>query len=58
MCVYINLFTLSLQDYHHRLICVTEKEKIEIPVQAIGLHAILDFPDKINLPVCPVKAST
>ncbi|XP_030613884.1 hydrocephalus-inducing protein homolog isoform X2 [Archocentrus centrarchus] len=46
------------KDYHHRLVCVTEREKFEIPVRAIGPRAILDFRDKIDLPVCPVKAST
>uniref|UniRef100_A0A3Q4HS85 Abnormal spindle-like microcephaly-associated protein ASH domain-containing protein n=1 Tax=Neolamprologus brichardi TaxID=32507 RepID=A0A3Q4HS85_NEOBR len=46
------------KDYHHRLVCVTEREKFEIPIRAIGPRAILDFRDKLDLPVCPVKAST
>ncbi|XP_075327326.1 hydrocephalus-inducing protein homolog [Odontesthes bonariensis] len=46
------------KDYDHRLVCVTERERFEIPVRAIGPRAILDFRDELLLPVCPVKAST
>uniref|UniRef100_A0A8D0AXJ9 HYDIN axonemal central pair apparatus protein n=1 Tax=Sander lucioperca TaxID=283035 RepID=A0A8D0AXJ9_SANLU len=46
------------KDYHPRLVCVTERERFEVPVRAIGPRAILDFRDSIHLPVCPVKAST
>ncbi|XP_076588631.1 hydrocephalus-inducing protein homolog [Chaetodon auriga] len=46
------------KDYHHRLVFVTERERFEVPVRAIGPRAILDFPDEFHLPVCPVKAST
>nr|XP_046249402.1 hydrocephalus-inducing protein homolog [Scatophagus argus] len=49
---------LENKDYHHRLVFVTERERFEVPVRAIGPRAILDFHDEINLPVCPVKAST
>ena len=35
--------------------CITEREKFVIPVQAIGARALLDFPDKINFPSAPVK---
>ncbi|XP_025115052.1 hydrocephalus-inducing protein-like isoform X4 [Pomacea canaliculata] len=43
------------KDYEHELICHTEREKFVVPVYAIGARAILDFPDEINFPVCPVK---
>ncbi|XP_056622256.1 hydrocephalus-inducing protein homolog isoform X2 [Triplophysa dalaica] len=43
------------KDYIHRLICVTEREKFEVPIRAIGPRAILDFPDNLHFPVCPVK---
>ncbi|XP_071313817.1 hydrocephalus-inducing protein homolog isoform X2 [Trachinotus anak] len=46
------------KDYHHRLVCVTERERFEVPVRAIGPRAILDFRDELHLPLCPVKAST
>eukprot|EP00064_Thunnus_orientalis_P014555 superscaffoldBa00002544_g14601 len=46
------------KDYHHRLVCVTERERFEIPIRATGPRAILDFRDELYLPVCPVKAST
>ncbi|XP_047451812.1 hydrocephalus-inducing protein homolog [Mugil cephalus] len=46
------------KDYRHKLSFVTERERFEIPIRAIGPRAILDFRDKLHLPVCPVKAST
>uniref|UniRef100_A0A672JGY3 HYDIN/VesB/CFA65-like Ig-like domain-containing protein n=1 Tax=Salarias fasciatus TaxID=181472 RepID=A0A672JGY3_SALFA len=46
------------KDYHHSLVFSTERERFEIPVCAIGPRAILDFRDRIELPLCPVKAST
>lgn len=51
-------YIFSIQDYHHRLVCVTERERFEVPVRAIGPRAILDFRDEFDLPLCPVKAST
>ena len=53
----INL--ISLQDYHHQLVCITEREKFLIPVRALGPRAVLDFPDELHFPTAPVKyAST
>ncbi|KAK2841889.1 hypothetical protein Q5P01_012089 [Channa striata] len=46
------------KDYHHKLVCVTERERFEVPVRAIGPRAILDFQDEFHLPVCAVKATT
>ncbi|CAB1432185.1 unnamed protein product [Pleuronectes platessa] len=46
------------KDYDHRLVFVTERERFEVPVRAIGPRAILDFRDELYLPLCPVKAST
>ncbi|XP_023811732.1 hydrocephalus-inducing protein homolog isoform X1 [Oryzias latipes] len=46
------------KDYEGRLICVTERERFEIPVRAIGPRAILDFRDEIFFPICLVKAFT
>ncbi|KAM9351908.1 hydrocephalus-inducing protein homolog [Symphorus nematophorus] len=56
-------FTVSFtpqesKDYNHRLVFVTERERFEVPIHAIGPRAILDFRDEIHLPVCPVKGST
>ncbi|XP_056273332.1 hydrocephalus-inducing protein homolog [Pseudoliparis swirei] len=56
-------FTVSFtpqenKDYHHSLVFVTERERFEVPVRAIGPRAILDFRDEFLLPVCPVKATT
>ncbi|XP_037622519.1 hydrocephalus-inducing protein homolog isoform X2 [Sebastes umbrosus] len=46
------------KDYHYILVCVTERERFEVPVRAVGPRAILDFHDELYLPACPVKAST
>ncbi|XP_034542457.1 hydrocephalus-inducing protein homolog isoform X2 [Notolabrus celidotus] len=46
------------KDYHHSFVCVTERERFEVPVRAVGPRAILDFRDEFHLPVCPVKTST
>lgn len=48
---------ISVQDYHHRLVYVTERERFEVPVRAIGPRAILDFRDELHLPLCAVKGS-
>ncbi|XP_072551301.1 hydrocephalus-inducing protein homolog [Salminus brasiliensis] len=58
-CTFTVLFTpQENKDYIHRLICVTEREKFEVPIQAIGARGILDFPDQVNFPLCPVKSSS
>ncbi|XP_047008963.2 hydrocephalus-inducing protein homolog isoform X3 [Ictalurus punctatus] len=43
------------KDYIHRVICMTEREKFEVPIRAIGPRAILDFPDELHFSLCPVK---
>lgn len=54
------MFVLCLtpKDYEHRLVFVTDREKFEVPVHAVGPRGILDFRDEFLLPDCPVKAST
>jgi len=44
-----------MQDYIHQLICITEREKFVVPIRAIGVRAILDFPDEIVFPAGAVK---
>ncbi|RMC08982.1 hypothetical protein DUI87_13979 [Hirundo rustica rustica] len=46
------------KDYSHELICMSGSEWIVVPIRAIGARAILDFPDQLDFPVCPVKCST
>ncbi|XP_059716812.1 hydrocephalus-inducing protein homolog isoform X3 [Haemorhous mexicanus] len=46
------------KDYSHELICVTERERIVVPIRAIGARAILDFPAQLDFSKCPVKCST
>ena len=35
--------------------CITEREKFIVPIQAIGARALIDFPDNIYFPLAPVK---
>ena len=49
---------IDLQDYHLKLVFVTDRETFEVPVRAIGPRAILDFRDELQMPVCLVKGST
>ena len=51
----VTSFLCLFQDYYHELLCTTEREKFVVPVRAIGARAILDFPDEVTFPVCPVK---
>ncbi|XP_059716773.1 hydrocephalus-inducing protein homolog isoform X2 [Haemorhous mexicanus] len=46
------------KDYSHELICITARERIVVPIRAIGARAILDFPDQLDFSKCPVKCST
>uniref|UniRef100_H0ZHH6 HYDIN/VesB/CFA65-like Ig-like domain-containing protein n=1 Tax=Taeniopygia guttata TaxID=59729 RepID=H0ZHH6_TAEGU len=46
------------KDYFHQLVCTTARERIVVPIQAIGARAILDFPDQLDFPACPVKYSS
>ena len=56
---YHALILTTLQDYHHQLVCITEREKFLIPVRALGPRSVLDFPDELHFPTAPVKyAST
>ncbi|XP_075998117.1 hydrocephalus-inducing protein homolog [Genypterus blacodes] len=48
---------LEQKDYDYKLVVVTDRERFEVPVHAIGPRAILDFRDELHFPVCPVKAS-
>nr|KAG5712964.1 hypothetical protein BaRGS_021758 [Batillaria attramentaria] len=52
---YIQFMPDEKKDYNHELICHTEREKFVVPVQAIGARGILDFPDDVHFPTCPVK---
>ncbi|XP_071311715.1 hydrocephalus-inducing protein-like [Agelaius tricolor] len=46
------------KDYSHELTCIMAKEKIVVPIRAIGARAILDFPAQVDFSECPVKHST
>jgi hydrocephalus-inducing protein len=53
---YLILFTPDeKKDYHLELVCITEREKFVVPVRAVGVRALLDFPDDIHFPASPVK---
>ncbi|XP_054152184.1 hydrocephalus-inducing protein homolog [Melozone crissalis] len=46
------------KNYSHEITCITAKEKIVVPIEAIGARAILDFPAQVDFFKCPVKHST
>ncbi|XP_077642549.1 hydrocephalus-inducing protein homolog [Lonchura striata] len=46
------------KDYFHELVCSSARERIVVPIRAVGARAILDFPDQLDFPVCPVKYSS
>ncbi|RKP17450.1 hypothetical protein ROZALSC1DRAFT_24188, partial [Rozella allomycis CSF55] len=43
------------RDYFCQVVCVTDREKFVIPVEAKGSRGILDFQNEINFSECPVK---
>ncbi|XP_077028979.1 hydrocephalus-inducing protein homolog [Agelaius phoeniceus] len=46
------------KDYCHELVCITARERIVVPIRAIGARAVLDFPAQLDFSKCPVKVST
>ncbi|XP_074387575.1 hydrocephalus-inducing protein homolog [Zonotrichia albicollis] len=46
------------KDYCHKLVCLTARERIVVPIRAIGARAVLDFPAQLDFSKCPVKVST
>ncbi|KAM7020613.1 hydrocephalus-inducing protein-like isoform 3-T3 [Acridotheres tristis] len=46
------------KNYCHELVCLTARERIVVPIRAIGARAILHFPDQLDFSECPVKYST
>ncbi|GMH35419.1 hypothetical protein BSKO_03287 [Bryopsis sp. KO-2023] len=48
----------SYDDYFYELVVCTEREKFIVPITAVGRRPALDFPDKVDLGLSPVKIST
>ncbi|NWZ38121.1 HYDIN protein, partial [Brachypodius atriceps] len=46
------------QDYFHELVCISEEERIVVPIRAIAARAVLDFPDRLDFSECPIKYTT
>uniref|UniRef100_A0A8D2QHH9 HYDIN/VesB/CFA65-like Ig-like domain-containing protein n=1 Tax=Zonotrichia albicollis TaxID=44394 RepID=A0A8D2QHH9_ZONAL len=46
------------KDYSHEFVCVTARERIVVPIVAIGARAVLDLPAQLDFSKCPVKHST
>uniref|UniRef100_A0A8C3ENA9 HYDIN/VesB/CFA65-like Ig-like domain-containing protein n=1 Tax=Corvus moneduloides TaxID=1196302 RepID=A0A8C3ENA9_CORMO len=46
------------KDYSHELSCTSGKERIVVPVRAIGGRPILHLPHQLDFPVCIVKRSS
>ena len=45
-------------DYEYNLEIVTEREKFNVPIVAVGKRSLIDFPDLIDFGHCPVKYKT
>eukprot|EP00935_MAST-01C_sp_MAST-1C-sp1_P000586 g586.t1 len=43
------------REYNLDLVVSTEREKFVVPIRAMGLYAVLNFPDFVDFGVCPVK---
>ena len=48
----------EMVDYMFDLICITEREKFCVPIKAIGARGLLDIPDQVTFPECPVRFSS
>ncbi|XP_029814035.1 hydrocephalus-inducing protein-like [Manacus vitellinus] len=46
------------KDHFHQLVCISEREKVFVPIRAIGARPVLDFPDQLDFSSCPVNHST
>ncbi|XP_029813957.1 hydrocephalus-inducing protein homolog [Manacus vitellinus] len=46
------------KDHFHQLVCSSEREKVSVPIRAIGARPVLDFPDQLDFSSCPVNHST
>ncbi|XP_064495725.1 hydrocephalus-inducing protein homolog [Pseudopipra pipra] len=46
------------KDHFHQLVCISEREKVSVPIRAIGARPVLDFPDQLDFSSCPVNHST
>ena len=45
-------------DYQYDLIATTEREKFIIPIRALGLKTMIQFPDSVDFGECMVKHTT
>ncbi|KAJ3129345.1 hypothetical protein HK098_001757 [Nowakowskiella sp. JEL0407] len=46
------------RDYSCQLVCISEREKFIVPIQANCQRALLDFPDQVKFPESPVRYKT
>ncbi|XP_059716706.1 hydrocephalus-inducing protein-like [Haemorhous mexicanus] len=46
------------KDYCYQLVCMTARERIVVPIRAIGARAVLDFPAQLDFSKCAVQGST
>jgi hydrocephalus-inducing protein len=42
-------------DYSYDLMVVTEREKFIVPIRAVGCVSMIEFPDKLDFGMVPVK---
>jgi hypothetical protein len=55
ICFTVTFKPQEKREYNLDLVCSTEREKFVIPIRAMGLYAVLNFPDFVDFGVCPVK---
>ncbi|XP_039245850.1 hydrocephalus-inducing protein homolog [Pipra filicauda] len=59
VCTINILFTPEgSKDHFHQLVCISKREKLTVPIRAIGARPVLDLPDQLDFSPCPVNHST
>jgi hypothetical protein len=48
----------EIREYAWDLVCSTERENFIVPLRAVGLRPLLNFPDEIDFGPCPIKSAT
>jgi hydrocephalus-inducing protein len=55
VCFTVTFKPQSRQAYSYNMVCVTEREKFIVPINAVGTRPCLDFPDQYDFGTSPVK---
>lgn len=57
VCFIVKFRPREVREYKVDIVVCTEREKFVVPVQAIGLRAVLHLPDSVDFGICPVKST-